>query len=123
MNSKGQVVGVNTFMIGEKAKYAVVIDELIRNLDQNQVPFAVAGSNVLQMVLIAGITAAVILVAVIILLVVKGKKKKQEPSPQIPEGHEIPPEPVASAPVPEHNSREASILVAGTGGKLANRKY
>lgn len=123
VNSKGQVVGVNTFMIGEKAKYAVVIDELIRNLDQNQVPFAVAGSNVPQMVLIAGITAAVILVAVIILLVVKGKKKKQEPSPQIPEGHEIPPEPVASAPVPEHNSREASILVAGTGGKLANRKY
>lgn len=119
VNSKGQVVGVNTFMIGEKAKYAVVIDELIRNLDQNQVPYAVAGSGVPKIMLIAGIAAGVILILVVILLVIKGKKKKGQPSAPVTEDHSV----YQGQPKAADSSERAVILVAGTVGPLSGRKF
>ncbi|MBS7008433.1 trypsin-like peptidase domain-containing protein [Anaerostipes sp.] len=119
VNSKGQVVGVNTFMIGEKAKYAVVIDELIRNLDQNQVPYAVAGSGVPKVMLIAGIAAGAVLILVIILLIIKGKKKKPEPSAPAAEESFIKPEPFKAA----ESSEKAAILVAAAAGPLSGRKF
>ena len=38
VNSEGEVVGVNTFMLNDEARYAVAIDELIRDVSQDEVP-------------------------------------------------------------------------------------
>ena len=46
VNSEGEVVGVNTFMLNDEARYAVAIDELIRDVSQDEVPYVLAGEQI-----------------------------------------------------------------------------
>lgn len=42
VNSDGEVVGVNTFMLNDEARYAVAIDELIDEVSQDEVPYVIS---------------------------------------------------------------------------------
>ena len=74
VNSKGQVVGINSFMIGENARYAIAIDELIRNLDGEEVPYTVAGSMLSRILIIVGIAVVVIILILVIIFMIRKKQ-------------------------------------------------
>ena len=82
VNSKGQVVGINSFMIGDNARYAIAIDELIRNLDPDQIPYTVAGSLTTRILIGVGI-AAVIIVIIAAVILIKRKREKVEKTEQL----------------------------------------
>lgn len=66
VNEKGQVVGVNTFSIvssSGQANYAVMIDELILNIDQRVIPLTVARGTSIWVWIAAG--AVVVLAAAV----------------------------------------------------------
>lgn len=54
VNSKGEVVGVNTFMLNDEARYAVAIDELIRSISPQEIPYTLSGESFSKNVLIIG---------------------------------------------------------------------
>lgn len=88
VNSKGEVVGVNSFGYVDPetqknlANYAIAIDELMRNIDRNVIPYTVTGeiTQLMLVYIICGIAAAVVVVVLIILLVKKGGKKTPVPA-------------------------------------------
>lgn len=90
VNSKGQVVGINSYYIQSKANqdaatvksnYAIAIDELIRNVDQRVIPMTIADNGPNYTVYyIAGGAAVIVIAAVIILLVVLRGRKKRTPA-------------------------------------------
>ena len=80
VNSKGQVVGINTFSItstsGEEANYAVCIDELTRLIDVNEVPYTLSTDSNVKGIIVIAVTALVdIILAVLVLASVLGNKK------------------------------------------------
>lgn len=126
VNSKGEVVGINTFLIGEKARYAVAIDELIRNLDQNRVPYTLSGSSMPKIILIAGISGAALLVIATALILANRRKKVKAVMSDGGEAviENIPiPEPVFREPVINQPVSGAVILTAGMNSPLRNQKF
>lgn len=88
VNSKGQVVGINSYYIQSKASqdaatvksnYAISIDELIRNVDQRVIPMTIADSQPNYTIYFIAGGAAIVIAAVIILLVVLHGRKKRIP--------------------------------------------
>lgn len=87
VNSKGEVVGVNSFGYvdpetkKELANYAIAIDELMRNIDRNVIPYTVTGeiTQVMLIYIICGAAAVVIILILVILLIKKGKRRSAVP--------------------------------------------
>jgi len=82
VNSKGEVVGINTFRYSDsedKANYALAIDELIYSVNRNVIPMTLASelkAEASNMVMIIVCTAvAVVVIAIVLVLLLKGKKK------------------------------------------------
>jgi hypothetical protein len=123
VNSRGEVVGINTFThtvvneeTGEEVKvdFAVTIDELIRMIDRNEIPYTLVGDLVVQNVIIlAGIAIVVILgaVALILILTHSGKKK---PVP-VAAGQAV-----ANIPAPQPSVR---TFIRATGGYFSGRNF
>lgn len=107
VNSKGEVVGVNTFMLNDEARYAVAIDELIRSISPQEIPYTLSGESFSKNVLIIGGIAAAVVILIIILIVVLGKKKRPAAAAASP----VPAAPVQAVPVQPAN-------VGGTGGQM-----
>jgi hypothetical protein len=81
VNSRGEVVGINTFMVRESldgpvARYAVIIDELIFNIDRRRVPYTLAGELNPTGIVILGAAGVVALMLIITVIIVVSKKKK-----------------------------------------------
>lgn len=122
VNSKGEVVGINTYSVG-KSKYAVVIDELLAAVNRDVVPYTLStevsdtaenkssgGMNVA--VTIAAAAFGVLCIILIVVLVIRNKTGKAAPSPA----------PAASSAVPDTGvSHTASIT--GIKGVMAGRSF
>lgn len=94
VNSKGEVVGVNTYSTSDKASifssqvdasanYAVTIDELVRIVDRETVPYVLSTEvnniNLTMIIIIAA--AAVVVAAGVVVLILVLKKNKKAPAP------------------------------------------
>jgi S1-C subfamily serine protease len=81
VNSKGEVVGINTFGVTKEgntpAYYAIVIDELVKNIDRSVIPVTLYGeiSTTMLIIIIVGAIAVILIIAIIIMLIKKNKKK------------------------------------------------
>ena len=78
VNSKGEVVGVNTFMLNEEARYAVAIDELIRDVSQDEVPYELAGQQF--PIFYIAIGAAVIILIIIFVVIFATRRTAHQSS-------------------------------------------
>ncbi|MBP3568374.1 MAG: trypsin-like peptidase domain-containing protein [Lachnospiraceae bacterium] len=90
VNSKGEVVGINTFRYSDsedQANYALAIDELIYSVNRNVIPMTLSteleaeASN--MMVIIICAVVIVVVIAVILIVVLSGKKKKSPTAPKM----------------------------------------
>lgn len=72
VNSKGEVVGINTFGLNDD-NYAIAIDELLRVIDTDRIPVTLHGS--INWLLIVG---GVVLLAIIVLVIVLIVRKKSD---------------------------------------------
>lgn len=70
VNSKGEVVGINTFGLNDD-NYAIAIDELLKVIDTDRIPVTLHGS--INWFLIAGIIVLIAIIALVILLIVRKK--------------------------------------------------
>ncbi|WMJ22755.1 trypsin-like peptidase domain-containing protein [Paludicola sp. MB14-C6] len=83
VNSKGEVVGINSFYLKDKAtdvkaNYAIAINEVMRNIDRNTIAYSVTGEINKKLILFIAIggVALILVVALIIWLVMKKKSPK-----------------------------------------------
>lgn len=70
VNSKGEVVGINTFGLNDD-NYAIAIDELLKVIDTDRIPVTVHGG--INWFLIAGIIVLLAIIALVVLLIVRKK--------------------------------------------------
>jgi hypothetical protein len=83
VNSKGEVVGVNTFFYDDgdaRVSFAVAIDELMRMIDRNHIPYTVVGDVNTFAVVILIIIGAVLIIAVMVIIIAASKKKAPAPA-------------------------------------------
>jgi hypothetical protein len=121
VNSRGEVVGINTYsyyIITEGlslASYAVAIDELIRMIDRNEIPYTLAGDiNVAAVIIFIAGVAVVVLLAVVLLVVLKKKKPVAVSAMNV--GNKVYAQPAAAQP-----SVRASIKAIG--GHFSGRNF
>ncbi|MBQ5319377.1 MAG: trypsin-like peptidase domain-containing protein [Oscillospiraceae bacterium] len=84
VNSKGQVVGITTYAVGDR-NYAIVIDELLNLISRDTVEYTLSTElsvwdthgTLLTIIIIAGVV--VIAAVVVIIIFVKRKPKKNRP--------------------------------------------
>ena len=95
INSKGEVVGINTYTLddegGTMAAFAVDISYVTEALDDYDIPYAPLPTNWMLIIIIAGIALLIVIVVVVIIVVSSKGKKKPVPAP-------VPVPPVSSAP-------------------------
>ena len=80
VNSKGEVVGINTFSITDenydKTNYAVCIDELTRLIDVNEVSYVLTSDVNVKGIVVIAVTAIVdVVLAALIIIAIMGNKK------------------------------------------------
>lgn len=94
VNSKGEVVGINTFSNtlvanGDKKNYAVCIDELLKLISREETGYVLSadsGLNIVTVLIVVGIVAAAaVIVVIVIVKKPKGNKSVKEKSPDNPE--------------------------------------
>lgn len=129
VNSKGEVVGINTYYTSDKASlfgsdvdasanYAVTIDELLKIIDRESVPYQLStetSSIDIKVIIIAA--ASVVVVAGIVVLIVALSKKKEAPAVQA--AAYAP----AAAPSAALAAVDGSAIVICEKGTLAGRTF
>lgn len=121
VNSKGEVVGVNSFGYvdpdtkKELANYAITIDELIRNIDRNIISYTVTGEITQQMwiYIISGVIAVILILILVIILIQRSKKQKPAPVQNI----------IQNQPSKYQTQPMAAAAVRGTSGVFAGRAF
>ena len=83
VNSKGEVVGINTFKItdasGDESNYAVCIDELTRLIDSGEIPYTLTSDvNVKGIIVIVAIAIVDIILLAAIFIMLFSKKTQKE---------------------------------------------
>ncbi len=120
VNSKGEVVGINTYYTSSKAdilstevdasaNYAVTIDELVRMINREDVPYVLStevNNNIVMIIIIAA--AAVVIAAGVVVLIVVMKKKKA---------------PAAAAAAAGTQSSTVGAVIVCERGALAGRTF
>ena len=85
INSKGEVVGINTYSLnddsGNMAAFAVDISYVTEALDDYDIYYEGLGTNWMLIGIIGGIAALIVIVVVIIIAVSSKSKKKAAPAP------------------------------------------
>jgi hypothetical protein len=123
VNAKGEVVGVNTFGItdpqsGVEALYAVTINELIRGIDRQDIPFAVVGDlNIVMVILLTGVILVALVLTAVLYLTLGKKKAPASAAPRVIQSAT----PVAPAAVPAGHSVKAYIKAVN--GNFAGRNF
>lgn len=110
VNSKGEVVGINTFRYSDsedKANYALAIDELIYSVNRNVIPMTLtteleAEASAMTIVIICAVVFVIAVVAILV-IVLMGKKKKKAP---------------AAA-----NSGVTELVLVGAGGSMDKKEF
>ena len=123
VNSKGEVVGINTFGVLKEgntpAYYAVVIDELVKNIDRTVIPITLYGeiSTTMLIIIIVSGVAFILIVTIIILLIKKNKKQKNKK----PEAVSIATPVAVSKNVVDNSSVPAYVI--GLTGAFAGQRF
>jgi len=123
VNSKGQVVGINSFGYNDPetkkslASYAITIDELMRNIDRNIIPYTLPYDITLEMwiYIICGAIGGIFVVFLLIVVISKNKKQKPVLVQNI-----IPNEAIKYQPQPQV---QLSASIRGTSGVFAGRIF
>jgi preprotein translocase subunit SecG len=137
VNSKGEVVGINTFYIVDKAKsanaadvksnYAVAIDELMRNIDRNVIPYTVTGEMTQLKMLYIGIAAVVVILILVFVILLENKKKNRGAGVAAASSFAADSPQMSTSPVPPIPSAPTASLnkatITGVSGPLANRSF
>ncbi len=122
VNSKGEVVGINTYYTSSKAdifstevdasaNYAVTIDELVRMINREDVPYVLStevSNSSIRMIIIIAAAAVVVAAGVVVLMIVMKKKKA--------------PAAAAAAAAGTQNSPVGAVIVCERGA-LAGRTF
>ncbi len=111
VNSKGEVVGINTFGLNDD-NYAIAIDELLKVIDTDRIPVTLHGS--INWFLVIGGVILLAIIVLVILLIVRKKNDVGGDTPDNGPNREIPPTP----PV-----KKAGARVIAIGGTLNGRRY
>ncbi len=147
VNSKGEVLGINTYTIAGTLNYAVVIDELVPMLDAKGIPYTLstevsssgggegasedgedvpadtepqsASKDNTMIIVIAIIAAAVIIAAVIVIVISKNKRGASAPAaaPQLNSA------PAMSKTMPIQSGHSGGAVITGMKGIMANRSF
>ncbi len=120
VNSRGEVVGINTFGLNGE-NYAIIIDDLLLmpSVAAGVVPVAEAGGIPLLFILI--IAGAVVLIGVIVLVLILVLRKKPEDKYSAP--MTMPVSPDAGANIPAAAAAPAGARLIAVGGVLNGKKY
>lgn len=119
VNSKGEVVGINTYSISNSytdasAYYAVTVDELVKIIDRETAPYVLsteAGSGNIVMIIIIAAAVVVAAGAVVLVFVLRnGKKKAPAPAKAAPGA---PSSPVGAVIVCEKGALAGRTFVIG----------
>ena len=63
-------------MLNDEARYAVAIDELIRDVSQDEVPYVLAGEQIPVLYFVIGGAALLVVVLVVVIVAVRSSKAK-----------------------------------------------
>lgn len=117
VNSKGEVVGINTFRYSDTddtANYALAIDELIYSINRNVIPVTLASdvqaAATNKILVICGVAVAVVVIAVVVIVILKGNKKGKG----------------ATAPKKASEKKasgETEFVLVGVGGVMDKREF
>ncbi len=133
VNSKGQVIGVNTYNTdaSESLNYAVEIDYITDTLKDLGISYG-PDYTTLIIVIVVAVVVVIVLVVVIILLIMHSKKKKgkeEEPidvvANTVPEPAPTPqPAPIPQpAPAPQPIPGDTGYRIQGVSGSYAGRRF
>jgi len=115
VNSKGEVVGIPTFGLGEN-NYAIVIDELISVINRDKIPYALHGD--INWLLIAAIVLLLLIIALVVVLVVS---KTRKTPPEGTEGHDGPGGQTQPLYPPQPPKPTARVIAVG--GTMNGKRY
>lgn len=123
VNSKGEVVGVNSFGYTDPetkkslANYAIAIDELVRNIDRNIIPYTLHGEITQQMwiYIICGVIGIIIVLVLVIVLVKRSKKNNAVPVQNVIQSELIKYQPQLSP--------QMTVTVRGITGVFIDRSF
>lgn len=110
VNSKGEVVGINTFRYEnstDEANYALAIDELIYSVNRDVVPLTIASemeaeANNVMIIIICAVVAVVVILAIVLMLIFTKKKNKK--------------------PAVSKESKEQKLVLVGIGGVMDKKE-
>lgn len=110
VNSKGEVVGINTFRYEnstDEANYALAIDELIYSVNRDVVPLTIASemeaeANNVMIIIICVVVAVVVIIAIVLMLLFTKKKNKK--------------------PTASKESKEQELVLIGIGGTMDKKE-
>lgn len=123
VNSAGEVVGVNSFGYSDPetkkdlANYAIAIDELVRNIDREVIPYVIHGEITQQMwiYIICGAIGAILILLLVVVLIKRSKKQRPIPAQSIVQN-----EPIQYQPQPRP---QLSATIKGIKGIFAGRTF
>lgn len=111
VNSKGEVVGINTFGINND-NYAIAIDELLRVIDTDRIPVTLHGN--INWLLVIGVLALLVIIALIIVLVVRKNGNDTYASEIIPGGAGVNPTMEVQQSIQQNKPSARIIAIGGT---------
>ena len=121
VNSKGEVVGINTVGINDDT-YAIAIDELLNVIDTERIPVTIHGG--INWLLIGGIALLVIILVLVVILLVSKKGNKAPaaaPTGYVNAGTDAGRTMAKEAPAPA--PAKPSARVVAIGGTLNGKRY
>lgn len=135
VNSKGEVVGINSFMLNED-NYAIAIDELLSiihdDIDSGKILVSMHGDINISWIIIAGIAVLIIIIVLVIVLVTRKGGDNGEAAvaagPEFTGGYDAPAgnPTVGAAPAPMQTTGVTQALSAkliAVGGTLNGKRY
>lgn len=134
VNSKGQVVGINSFYIANdnqipgKSNYAIAIDELLRNIDREIIPYTLPNDITDPTIVYIAAGGAVIIVGAVILIIALSKNKKkayaQDGSQKVSSSYEAQNnQPQVTEPAKQPSRRSLVVNVTGLSGYFQGRSF
>jgi len=121
VNSKGEVVGINTFGLNDD-NYAIAIDELLKVIDTDRIPVTLHGS--INWFLVVGAVVLLAIIALVVLLIVR-KKNNGGDDNYAGTNYTMPLDNGANRTMPKQApaAGKASARVIAIGGTLNGKRY
>ncbi|MCH5185439.1 MAG: trypsin-like peptidase domain-containing protein [Oscillospiraceae bacterium] len=121
VNSKGEVVGINTFGLNND-NYAIAIDELLKVIDPDRIPVTLHGS--INWLLVAGGIILLVIIVLVVVLVLR-RKNTSNGSNYVETNYTTPLSDAANRTVPKQApaQNKANARIIAVGGALNGKKF